>query len=69
MQRATALLVGGPHDQTPVWIPSGHDVHLVDSDGRTHRYRSTESTRRAEAGDLTVFTYDGAAEDDNPHGP
>jgi hypothetical protein len=63
MERATALLVGGPTDQTLIALPDETVIHEVPIDGTVHRYVRTTAHRSVEGRDLVVYNYDGQTYD------
>jgi hypothetical protein len=69
MQQATAVLVGGPTDQTLIELPDETVVHEIRVDGTVHRYIRTTAHRSVEGRDLIVYNYDGQTYDGAVHPP
>ena len=63
MEQATAVLVGGPADQTLIADPDNTAIHEVRDAGTVHRYIRTTAHRSVEGRDLIVYNYDGQTYD------
>ncbi|HLL69770.1 MAG TPA: hypothetical protein VK453_29250 [Micromonosporaceae bacterium] len=69
MEQATAVLIGGPEDQTPVALSEDTVIHEVRLDDLVHRYVRTTAHRDVDGQSLLVFNYDGQTYDGAVHPP
>jgi hypothetical protein len=63
MQQATAVLIGGPSDQTVIDLSDDTAIHEIRANGTVHRYIRTTAHRSIEGRDLVVYNYDGQTYD------
>jgi hypothetical protein len=63
MEQATAVLIGGPADQTLIALTEDTAIKEVRDNGTVHRYVRTTAHRSVEGRDVVVYNYDGQTYD------
>jgi hypothetical protein len=63
MEQATAVLIGGPADQTLIALADDAAIQEVRHNGTVHRYIRTTAHRSVEGRDVVVYNYDGQTYD------